>query len=187
MRFGSISSVDGKRQRNGPRRGGFDVGKFLRQETEERVDELGWAAREAARVRESPGGAREEGGRMRRREKQSQADTRATDRRIDRRRDGDSESCEIDNMLGDIPIILSSPPSEERTGRVVKLQIADWKFSGCDHPASVATPQESVLLTLWLSADNANHGTRAAAGPPPTWCALIHTIATFPINPCHLE
>ena len=108
MRFGSIRSVDGERQRNGSRRGVLTSESFSVKKR--RKESMNLAVLRAS-PRNTGRGEKGEG----RREKQSQADTRATDRRIDRRRNGDSESCEIDNMLGDIPIILSSPPSEERT------------------------------------------------------------------------
>lgn len=45
------------------------------------------------------------------------------------------------------------------------------------------TPQEGAVPPSL--ADNTSR--EAGGGLPPTWCALIRTIATFPINPCHLE
>lgn len=98
MWFGSIRSVDSDVKETAQK--GFDVRKFPSRNGGRKSVNSSVRAHKSAKVRRKP----------------SQPDIRATDRRIDRRRARDSESCEIDNMLGDIPIILSSPPSKRTVG-----------------------------------------------------------------------
>lgn len=111
----------------------------------------------------------------------------ASDRRIDRSRG--REFVKLRNRQYARRHLHYSPVAllRRRTGRVVKLQIADWKFSGYDHPAFHQFLRKACFPPTHPPAWPITPATRLVVAYHPPGARFIRTIATFPINPCHLE